>query len=286
MAAALRGARAVSRRRPAGRRARRDARARRAERPASTRRSAVSSPTRGVDVLVVVGPGASPLAAARARARPGRGGRDPGRRGRARRGRAGMGAGDAVLVKGSRAVGLELVVRGLTRRAGGSAGDRAARRHGRRLHAEHPRHAAADPRPGAQQHRPADPRRRPVRASPRAEGGHADHGRHRDRRRGAGRVPRRAHPHRTAPLRPCRHHADGAHRRHGDRRLHRRLPRRAQGAQPRAAQAGQDRGRAGRRRPASRCSRSSTSACRPTSRSRARSTSTSVRGCGSCSRSR
>ena len=51
----------------------------------------------------------------RARARTGRRDRGARRRQRARRARtAGVGAGDAVLVKGSRAVGLELVVRALT----------------------------------------------------------------------------------------------------------------------------------------------------------------------------
>ena len=43
-------------------------------------------------------------------------------------------------------------------------------------------------------HRPADPRRRPDRAPARGEGGHADDGRHRDRRRGGRRLSRRARP--------------------------------------------------------------------------------------------
>ena len=112
--------------------------------------------------------------------------------------------GDAVLVKASRAVGLERVATAL--RGSGpeqpepGADDRAPRRHRRRV-----RRSASSSTPAlirvlrAQGHRPADPRRRPVRPPAREEGGHADDGRHRHRRARARRLPRRP---RAAPSRP------------------------------------------------------------------------------------
>ena len=239
----------------------------------------------GLDLLVVVGSGASPLADAARATRAGRRDRD------ARRRRPRSTRWPAASVPAtpcwSRAVGPS----GSTSSCAGSPAprwlrDRSARELGGGVHAVHPRHPAAHPDPGTQQHRSADPRRRPVRASSCAEGGNAHDGRHRDRRRHARRVSRRAHPHRAAAVRARGHHADGADHRHGDRRSGRRLPGRAQGAQHGPAQARQDRRRAHRGRRLRVARARSTSTCRPTCRSPGRSTSTSVRGCGSSSRSR
>ena len=80
----------------------------------------------------------------------------------------------------------------------------------------------------AKRHRPADPRRRPVRAPARAEGGHADDGRHRDRRRArSSATSSRTSAPSSVKFARAGMHADGADRRPGGRRLRRRLPRRA-----------------------------------------------------------
>ena len=118
-----------------------------------------------------------------------------------------MRPGDAVLVKASRAVGLERVADELVTRehasvialliAGGVAF--AVTVLGTPLLIRVLRSA---------RDRPADPRRRPDRAPARGEGRDADDGRHRDRRRRGARLPRRARPHRAAQVRA--HRADAA----------------------------------------------------------------------------
>ena len=98
--------------------------------------------------------------------------------------------GDAVLVKASRAVGLEAVAQQLLE---GGRRDRDADGRDDGLPPDLPHHSGPHSPPPAPGHRPADPRRRPDRAPARREGRYADDGRHRDGRRDVRRIRGRAH---------------------------------------------------------------------------------------------
>ena len=161
-----------------------------------------------IDALVAVGPEAAPLAAA-ARGRGSVDGapRCPTPPPRSTRCVGCVGAGDAVLVKGSRAVGLELVAARRSRAgdAGASAVIALLVALARRVHAQHPRHAAAHPDPACAT---ASASRSATTAPSRTRTP-----RRRARRRWAASrssrsalvgVPRRAHPHRADPVRARR----------------------------------------------------------------------------------
>ena len=177
------------------------------ERGRARSRSASSLGAVAVDVARRRRPGrgaASPRAAARRRRGGHRGRR---RRRRARRRRRRRARGDAVLVKASRAVGLELVAAGLRARA------RSGR--SRRMIAlligrgaafvvcifGTPSSSACCGRKGIGQQIRDDG---PIAHPHVDEGGHADDGRHRDRRAARRRLPRRAHPHRADQVRARR----------------------------------------------------------------------------------